>query len=126
MGSSGAGKTTFMNILAQRLKRSDKKCVNGELLVNNCPIKKVPYRNFIGYVTQDDILMDTMTVKEAIMFSARLRANLSKSSAEERTDTIIHSLGLSLVKDSIIGSVAIKGISGGEKKRTAIGVELVT
>lgn len=70
--------------------------------------------------------MDTMTVKEAILFSARLRANLSLHAANERTDSIIESLGLSLVKNSIIGSVAIKGISGGEKKRTAIGVELVT
>ena len=72
--------------------------------------------------------MGTLTVRENLNFSASLRLprSLGRTEREQRVQTIIEDLGLTEVADSKVGTVFIRGISGGERKRTNIGMELIT
>ncbi|KAM3623825.1 uncharacterized protein V6R79_015978 [Siganus canaliculatus] len=82
-----------------------------------------------AYVVQDDILMGTLTVKENLQFSANLRLSPklhSKDSKDRKVDEIIEDLGLTDCADTKIGTEFIRGVSGGERKRCSIGMELVT
>jgi ABC-type multidrug transport system ATPase subunit len=126
MGPSGAGKTTLMNILANRIRKADTAIIEGSIYANGAHIGSVAYNNYVGYVTQDDILLDTMTVRECIQFSVDLRTTLPPESKAQKVDKVLDELHLKRVQNNIIGSSLIKGISGGEKKRTAIAVELIT
>ena len=75
---------------------------------------------------QDDVLFGYFTVKEALTFSARLRLKISEAAQDERINKLIDDLGLEKCKDTQIGTILKKTISGGERKRTSIGVELIT
>ena len=75
---------------------------------------------------QDDVLFEYFTVTEALQFAARLKLRASRCIQNIRVKKIIKELGLESCKDTHIGSTLHKTISGGERKRTAIGVELVT
>ena len=75
---------------------------------------------------QDDILFTYFTVKESLRFAARLRLSSSFEEQDEKIDQLIKDLGLEQCQDTICGSILRKTISGGERKRTAIGVELIT
>jgi ABC-type multidrug transport system ATPase subunit len=85
-----------------------------------------PYANQIAYIMQDDILMDTMTPRESFTFSANMRLRLSAKERLRRINGLIEQLGLTECCDTKIGSNLRKGISGGERKRTSIGIELIT
>jgi ABC-type multidrug transport system ATPase subunit len=126
MGPSGAGKTTLMNILSQKIRSSDTTSVGGCVYANGTPISDLVYTNYIAYVTQEDILLDTMSVREAITFSVKLRTGLDRNKIEDKVNKILKELSLVDVQNSLIGSVLIRGISGGEKKRVCIAVEIVT
>ena len=99
----------------------------GEILLNGNTMTKRDSSNF-GYVRQDDHHFGYLTVKEIMYISAWLRLPPSVSSAEKhaRVETILHDLGLWKCRDTRIGSSMIKGISGGERKRLSVGVELIT
>lgn len=86
------------------------------------------FKKMSGFVDQEDILLDSLTVRETLLFSAELRLPESVSSVEKGriVEQTIRSLGLSHVANSRIGGNGIRGISGGEKRRVSIGVELVT
>ena len=77
---------------------------------------------------QSDILPATETVRDALLFSAKLRLpkEMSVKEKEARVDAIIQKLKITDCQDTLIGNDAIRGISGGEKKRTSVGTELVT
>ena len=77
---------------------------------------------------QDDVVMGTLTVRENLNFSASLRLSraLSKKERGQRVEGVIRDLGLTEVADSKVGTEFIRGISGGERKRTNIGMELIT
>lgn len=79
-----------------------------------------------AYVMQDDVLYQDYTPREALRFAARLKLPGSDQEQDARVETLLEELGLLGVADTIIGSVLQKTISGGERKRTAIGVELIT
>ena len=85
-------------------------------------------RKSIAFVAQDDSLQVTATPREAIRFSAKLR--LPSSTTDEDLDTLtkqmLYELGLEKCADTIMGGPLVKGVSGGERKRTSVGVELVT
>ncbi len=85
-------------------------------------------RKLIAFVAQDDSLQVTSTPREAIRFSAKLRLPRStkESQIEKLVERMVTELGLSHCADTIVGGALIKGISGGERKRTSVGVELVT
>lgn len=84
------------------------------------------FGRFSTYVMQDDIIFAYFTVREAMTFAARLRLKLSKNEQDEKVENLIKELDLGKCADTIVGSVLKKTISGGERKRTAIGVELIT
>ena len=145
MGPSGAGKSSLLNVLAGRIVPSRKKQVSGVVCVNGRKINPVDYRSNIAYVMQEDLLVATSTAREALEFSAKLRLPLSISryifrlfsplsnalssdagKIKKLVDDLLHSLGLFHVQHTMIGSEAVRGLSGGEKKRVAIGVELIT
>ncbi|PGH32726.1 ATP-binding cassette, subfamily G (WHITE), member 2 [[Emmonsia] crescens] len=127
MGASGAGKTTFLDILARKNKRGT---VEGVFYVNGEKVDDDEYRSVMGFVDQEDTMLPTLTVHETILTSALLRLprNMSRAAKEQKVFEVEKQLGISHIKDQIIGSEEGKGrgISGGEKRRVGIACELVT
>jgi ABC-type multidrug transport system ATPase subunit/ABC-type multidrug transport system permease subunit len=127
MGASGAGKTTFLDILARKNKRGN---IQGDFYVNGEKVNDTEYKNVVGFVDQDDTMLPTLTVHETIMTSALLRLprDMSTTAKEMKVYEVEKQLGISGIKDSLIGSEEGKGrgISGGEKRRVGIACELVT
>lgn len=127
MGASGAGKTTFLDILARKNKRGS---VEGNFYVNGEKVSNSDYKNVIGFVDQEDTMLPTLTVHETIMTSALLRLprDMGRAAKELRVYEVEKQLGISHIKDSLIGSEEGngRGISGGEKRRVGIACELVT
>ncbi|KAL8667172.1 MAG: hypothetical protein Q9168_007306 [Polycauliona sp. 1 TL-2023] len=127
MGASGAGKTTFLDILARKNKRG---VTGGNFYVNGERVLDHEYRSVIGFVDQDDTMLPTLTVHETIMTSALLRLprDMNISMKEQRVYEVEKQLGIHHIKDQLIGSEEGKGrgISGGEKRRVGIACELVT
>ena len=130
LGPSGSGKTSLLNILAGRAKTRGKLKVSADVRLNNYSVDptKQAVRKQIAFVPQDDSLQITATPREAIRFSAKMRLSAKTSEAEldDLTSVMLSELGLKECQHTIIGGALIKGISGGERKRTAVGVELVT
>ena len=125
MGASGAGKTSLLYAMAGELPPSR---MSGKLLVNGEPCQPTRIKQISGFVFQDDVLLDTMTVQEALIMSATLRLK-HVSRQEERNGMVrelLQILGLEHCKSTVIGSSQVKGISGGERKRCAIAMELIT
>jgi len=129
MGPSGSGKTSLLNILAGRLATNNNLTINSDVRLNNYAVNPtaLEVRKQIAFVAQDDSLQATSTPREAIKFSAKLR--LPRSTTEEEldrlTDRMLEELGLTHCADTFVGGALLKGISGGERKRTSVGVELV-
>lgn len=127
MGASGAGKSTFLDILARKNKRGQ---TTGNMFLNGEKILDQEYRNVIGYVDQEDTLLPTLTVQETIMTSALLRlpGDMGRALKERRVIEVMQQLGIYHIRDQFIGSEEGqgRGISGGEKRRVGIACELVT
>ncbi|XP_039552088.1 broad substrate specificity ATP-binding cassette transporter ABCG2 isoform X2 [Passer montanus] len=124
MGPTGSGKSSLLDILAAR---KDPRGLSGDILINGAP-QPANFKCTSGYVVQDDVVMGTLTVRENLKFSAALRLPKSVKEEEknERVNQIIKELGLSKVADSKVGTQFSRGVSGGERKRTNIGMELIT
>ncbi len=124
MGPSGAGKTTLLRILAGHSAPH-----SGAVFYNRLDL----FRNFdllrasLGYVPQDDVLHPQLTVRQAIYYSSRLRLPDDYSSAQiaQRVAVTMDRLGIAGQADVRIGSVLKRGISGGQRKRTSLAIELV-
>jgi ABC-type multidrug transport system ATPase subunit/ABC-type multidrug transport system permease subunit len=129
MGPSGAGKTSLLNILAGRASSHGRVKIESDVRLNNYSVDptNIKVRKLIAFVAQDDSLQVTSTPREAIRFSAKLRLPRATTDhqLDKLTDRMITELGLTACADSIVGGELIKGISGGERKRTSVGVELV-
>jgi ABC-type multidrug transport system ATPase subunit len=125
MGASGAGKSTFLDILARRPKSGT---VGGVTMVNGREISDEDFRRVCGFVDQEDTLMRTLTVYETVLYSALLRLprEMSNQAKEYRVMETLSELGIMGIKDSRIGDSGHRGISGGEKRRVSIACELVT
>lgn len=125
LGASGAGKSTFLDILARKSKRGS---VGGEVLVNGRKVSSSEYRRVVGFVDQEDTLMGTLTVYETVLYSALLRLPRDMSFEDKRLRTLetMHELGIIGIRDSRIGESGRRSISGGEKRRVSIACELVT
>uniref|UniRef100_A0A8C4UGZ5 Broad substrate specificity ATP-binding cassette transporter ABCG2 n=1 Tax=Falco tinnunculus TaxID=100819 RepID=A0A8C4UGZ5_FALTI len=124
LGPTGSGKSSLLDILAAR---KDPRGLSGDILINGAP-QPANFKCTSGYVVQDDVVMGTLTVRENLKFSAALRLPKSVKEQEknERVNQIIKELGLSKVADSKVGTQFTRGVSGGERKRTNIGMELIT
>lgn len=100
--------------------------MTGEVRCNDRLLKRNDFGKFGAFVQQDDVLLETFTPEESFRFAARLRTSLNSQSVENKVQDVIDRLGLRDCKDTRIGGVLEKGISGGERKRTSIGYELIT
>ena len=102
MGASGAGKSTFLDILARKRKRGD---VSGTTLVNGREVDDAEFKKVVGYVDQEDTLMSTLTVYETILYSALLRLprEMSIEAKKFRTLETMNELGILGIKDMRIG-----------------------
>nr|XP_043618882.1 ABC transporter G family member 10-like [Erigeron canadensis] len=121
-GPSGAGKTTLLEILAGVIPPCR---VSGQVLVNDRPINPSVFRRVSGYVTQEELLYPLLTVEETLLYSARLRLHGGLENAKSRVRELLVELGLCHVSGERIGDGNHRGISGGEKRRVSIGVDLV-
>jgi len=122
MGPAGAGKTTFLKAVNGYTRPAD-----GKVLFNGDDLYKFydRFRQQMSYVPQDDIVHAQLTVRESLYFSAKLRTDLTDAEIEQRIDKVLVSLGIQDKKDTIIGSPERKVLSGGQRKRVNIAMELI-
>ncbi len=123
MGASGAGKTTLLNVLAGIEQPS-----KGQILINgyDTTTEKDKVQGVIGYISQDDLLIEELTVYENLYYNAKLCfADMGEEALDNRVIEVLTSLGLDQRKDLKVGSVLDKTISGGQRKRLNIALELI-
>ncbi|WVZ18858.1 hypothetical protein V8G54_006180 [Vigna mungo] len=120
VGPSGAGKSSLLKILAGKASSR-----SGCILVNQEPADTAEFKKISGYVLQKETLFPLLTVEETIMFSAKLRLRLPQEQLCSRVKSLILELGLSHVARNRIGDDRVRGISGGERRRVSIGVEVI-
>ncbi|XP_060030117.1 broad substrate specificity ATP-binding cassette transporter ABCG2-like [Erinaceus europaeus] len=124
LGPTGGGKSSLLDVLAAR---KDPQGLSGDVLINGKP-RPANFKCISGYVVQDDVVMGTLTVRENLQFSAALRLpeTMTMGEKNQRVCQILQELGLDNVADSKVGTQFTRGVSGGERKRTSIGMELIT
>ncbi|KAI3675839.1 hypothetical protein L1987_85435 [Smallanthus sonchifolius] len=124
MGPSGSGKTTLLDALAGRLDPNTRQ--SGDILING--VKKTLAYGTSAYATQDDTLITSLTVCESVYYSAQLLLpdSMSKSEKKERAEITIKEMGLQDSMDTRIGGWGVKGLSGGQKRRVSICIEILT
>lgn len=123
MGASGAGKSTLLHVLNGSEKPS-----SGEVLINGINIHQQPDKieGVIGFVPQDDLLIEDLTVYQNLYYSAKLCFdNKSEAEIDELIMHVLEDLGLEEIRDLKVGSPLRKTISGGQRKRLNIGLELL-
>jgi ABC transport system ATP-binding/permease protein len=123
MGASGAGKSTLLGVLNGTNPPYD-----GEVLINGVNIHhdKEKIKGLIGYVSQDDLLIEELTVFENLYYNAKLCFdNLTEEEIVNRVDNTLKNLGLFEIRDIQVGSPLNKKISGGQRKRLNISLELI-
>lgn len=121
MGGSGVGKSTLLGIMNGNILPDQ-----GSITVNGHPLNSPETRLLIGFVPQDDLLIEELTVYQNLWFTARLCfARLSDREIEERVNTVLGELDLTEIKGLEVGSPIRKTISGGQRKRLNIALELI-
>ena len=123
MGASGSGKSTLLSVL-----NGTKKPQNGNVTINGLDVYKQreQLKGVIGYVPQDDLLIEDLTVYQNLYFAAKLCfARMSEGEVDKLVMKTLHSLGLTEAKDLKVGNPLEKTISGGQRKRVNIGLELL-
>jgi len=127
MGSSGSGKTTFLSALALRIDPFRMK-VKGLLYMNGSEYDKHALKSMSCYVMQDDLVQPNFKVFDVLSFAADLRMSRAISAAEriERVIYVMKLMGIYHCRDVIVGDTRNKGISGGERKRLCIAMELLS
>ncbi|XP_068611965.1 broad substrate specificity ATP-binding cassette transporter ABCG2-like [Brachionichthys hirsutus] len=123
MGPTGSGKSSFLDVLAAR---KDPAGLSGRVLIDGAP-QPPDFKCLSGYVVQDDVVMGSLTVRENLTFSAALRLpqSIPHREKENKVNQLIRELGLSHVADCRVGTQLFRGLSGGERKRTSIGMEMI-
>jgi len=121
MGGSGAGKSTFLNVLMGKASHT-----GGAVKINGWSKDMNKYKKLIGYVPQDDIVFPELTVRENILHSARCRlpASWRDKEIQDHVDSLLACLQLTHVKHLRVGDPVKPTISGGQRKRVNIGIEL--
>lgn len=125
VGPSGTGKSTLLQIISGRVKEKyfDPKTIsiNDQRMSSPAQLRKI-----CGFVAQEDNLLPLLTVKETLMFGAKFRLKeMNAKERELRVESLMQELGLLHVADSFVGDEENRGISGGERKRVSIGVDMI-
>lgn len=123
MGDSGAGKSTLINVLTGIYLPS-----SGEILLNGIDLHLFPekLKGIIGYVSQDDLLIEDLTVYQNLFYNTKLCFDhLNNHEIKEKVDQMLRSLGLFEIRNMKVGSPLNKKISGGQRKRLNIALELI-
>ncbi|KAJ9617388.1 hypothetical protein H2204_013854 [Knufia peltigerae] len=131
MGPSGSGKSSCLNAMARRLYNSPmtKYLPSGKMLLNGMTATEDVITSVCSYVPQDDTgLLSSLTVRETLHFAARLRLPpfMTNEQKIQRAERVLLQLGLKDCADTLVGSDMVKGISGGEKRRVSIGIQILT
>ena len=126
MGSSGAGKTTLLSLLRGQAHFAT---TSGDIFVNGSAVESlIPYQSKMAFVPQDDIVYDELSVKDNILYSAMLFNKRGYKTEAECLPMVIYVMnlvGLTFIAHSVVGSAENKGISGGQKKRVSVAMELI-
>ena len=124
LSGSGAGKTSLLNALCGRAYYGE---VTGHIYINGHEGVMDQVKPLMGFVPQDDIVYAELTVYENFLYAGRFRLppNTTEDAISDLADDVVSYLGLNRVKNSIVGDVRRRGVSGGEKKRVNIGLELM-
>lgn len=124
-GASGCGKSTFLNCISGRIGKGK---FEGNVLFNGKERIKKTWKSACAFVEQDEVMYRHLTVKETLIYAAELKlpSTIPQSEKMNKVDLIIQQLGLSGCQNTKIGDPDNKGISGGERKRVAIGIEMVS
>ncbi|KAG6545618.1 hypothetical protein Mapa_012972 [Marchantia paleacea] len=123
IGRSGSSKTTLLDALAGHINSSS---LEGSMLVNGIKVD-AGLKSISGYVMQEDALFPMLTAEETLMFSAKLRlpSKINAKSKGERVQALIEELGLTSCSHTRVGNEKIRGLSGGERRRLSIGVDVI-
>ncbi|KAJ9160433.1 hypothetical protein P3X46_025834 [Hevea brasiliensis] len=124
LGASGSGKSTLIDALANRIS---KESLKGTITLNDEVLGSRMLKVISAYVMQDDLLFPMLTVEETLMFAAefRLPRSLSKSKKKMRVQALIDQLGLRNAAKTVIGDEGHRGVSGGERRRVSIGIDII-
>ncbi|CAK9258789.1 unnamed protein product [Sphagnum jensenii] len=125
MGPSGSGKSTLLDTLAGRLAKTASQ--TGEVLLNGRRKTNLSY-GIAAYVTQSDDLIGTLTVNETVYYSASLRLSSKIPRAEKKAivESTIREMGLMECRNTPVGNWHLRGLSGGERRRLSIALEILT
>lgn len=125
MGASGGGKTTLLSTLSLRLDENFMD-ISGELHLNGEKYSRKLLKAISAYVMQDDLLHAELTVAETLSYAAQLRlVDMSDDDRNKRVDEVLQMMGIEHCRNVIIGDTRRKGISGGERKRVCVAMELL-
>ena len=124
LGPSGSGKTSLLSVLAGRAPTGG--TLSGEITLNGYP-RDSSFSLLSGYVIQDDALFHTLSVRETMLIAAELRlpSKISSKRKQDVADKVINELGLRKAADTYIGNQFLRGVSGGERKRVTLGIEMM-
>ncbi|CAI7883910.1 unnamed protein product [Closterium sp. NIES-53] len=133
MGSSGCGKTTLLDVLSHRIASAAASAGplaggrTGYIELGDKPTTDDLMRRISAYVMQDDLMYATLTARETLMFSAEMNLprSFSYKEKQERVERLLELLSLQHAANTLIGNENLRGVSGGERKRVAIGAHIV-
>ncbi|CAD6210685.1 unnamed protein product [Miscanthus lutarioriparius] len=124
LGASGSGKSTLIDAFANRIV---KESLHGSVTLNGESLDSNLLKVISAYVMQDDLLYPMLTVEETLMFAAefRLPRSLPTKEKRKRVQALIDQLGLRNAANTIIGDEGHRGVSGGERRRVSIGMDII-
>ncbi|EGZ16360.1 hypothetical protein PHYSODRAFT_507730 [Phytophthora sojae] len=125
MGPSGSGKTTLVDLLADRISSGD---VAGLIEVNGTQRNTKTFRAVTSYVAQEDTLLGSFIVVETMRMAAKLNLpnTVTSHEIEIRVENVMDAMGLGTARDTLVGDIFRKGLSGGQKRRLSIAIELLS
>jgi ABC-type multidrug transport system ATPase subunit/ABC-type multidrug transport system permease subunit len=123
MSSSGSGKTSLLDILSGRKTVGT---FTGSVRINGKIMTSSDMRSLSGYVIQEDILPGPLSVRECLRFQAQLRVLGSPSTITQRVNDVLERMELHSHQEQIIGTALHRGLSGGEKRRLSVAIELLS
>ncbi|KAK4537867.1 hypothetical protein CDCA_CDCA14G3892 [Cyanidium caldarium] len=125
MGPSGSGKTTLLSALADRIAHQPG--LVADVRVNGKPRAESDWEGIHAFVQQEDAMYGSLTVRETLEYAAQLQLGrqVSRVQVQQRVDEVLHTLGLAEAQHTLVGSPFFRGISGGQKRRLSVGVEIM-